>query len=188
MEQRNYDSRVIFSEETKSEIRWWKESITASYNHIDIDDSNPDLILFTDASLTGWGCSCELGRTGGQWNHAEAQSSINVLELKAALLSLQSFVREKFNIHVRLMMDNSTAVACVSKTGTSYSDQCSTVTNEILQVCIQRDIWVSAAAYVPGTENVEADEESRQENQDTEWMLNSDIISDSLNYLVQCQK
>ena len=48
----NYDSRVNFSEETRSEMRWWKENITASYNHIDIDNSNPDLILFTDASLT----------------------------------------------------------------------------------------------------------------------------------------
>ena len=104
-------------------MRWWKENITASCNHIGIDSSNPDLILFTDASLTGWGCSCELGRTGGQWNHAEAQSSINVLELKAVLLSLQSFVREKFNIHVRHMIDNTTAVACVSKMGTSHSDQ-----------------------------------------------------------------
>ena len=178
----NFDSRVNFSEETRSEMRWWKKNIAASYNHIDIDNSNPDLILFTDASLTGWGCSCELGRTGGQWNHAEAQSSINVLELKAALLSLQSFVREKFNIHVRLMMDNTTAVACVSKMGTSHSDQCNTVTKEIWQFCIQRDIWVSAA-YVPGKENVEADEESRKENQDTEWMLNSDILSDSLKLL-----
>ena len=178
----NYDSRVNFSEETKSEVRWWKENITTSYNHIDFDNSNPDLILFTDASLTGWGCSCELGRTGGQWNHAEAQSSINVLELKAALLSLQSFVREKFNIHVRLMMDKTTAVACVSKMGTSHSDQCNTVTKEIWQFCIQRDIWVSAA-YVPGKENVEADEESRKENQDTEWMPSSDILSGRLKLL-----
>ena len=163
-------------------MRWRKENITASYNHIDIDNSNPDLILFTDASLTGWGCSCELGRTGGQRNHAEAHSSINILELKAALLSLQSFVREKLNIHVRLMMDNTTAVACVPKMGTSHSDKCNTVTKEIWQFCIQLDIWVSAA-YVPGNENVEAGEESRKENVDTEWMLNSDIASDGFKLL-----
>ena len=59
-------------------------------------------------------------------------------------------------------MDNTTAVACVSKMGTSHSDQCNTVPKEIWQFCIQRDIWVSAA-YVPGKENVEADEESRKE-------------------------
>ena len=27
-----------------------------------------------DASLTGWGCSCEIGRTGGHWDYAESQS------------------------------------------------------------------------------------------------------------------
>ena len=49
-----YDTRVNFSEETKSEMRWWKENITSSYNHIDNDNSNPDSILFTGASLSGW--------------------------------------------------------------------------------------------------------------------------------------
>ena len=49
------------------------------------------------------------------------------------------------------MMDNTTAVACVSKMGTSHSDQRNTVTKEIWQFCIHRNIWVSAV-YVPGKE------------------------------------
>ena len=74
-------------------------------------------------------------------------------------LSLQFFIREKFSIHVRLMMDNTKAVACVSKMGISHSHQCNTVTKEIWQFCAQHDIWV-LSAYVPGNKNVEADEES----------------------------
>ena len=105
-----------------------------------------------------------------------------MLELKAALLALQSFAREKANIHVRLMMDNTTAVACVSKMGTSHSGECNAVTKEIWQFCIKRNIWLSAA-YIPGKTNIEADEESRRENQDTEWMLNPDILSDALDRL-----
>ena len=94
-----------------------------SFSDVYSDHSQPDFVLFTGASLTGWGCSCETGRTCGHWDYTEAQSNINVLELKAALLALKSFAREKANIPVRLMMDNTTAVACVSKMGTSHSVQ-----------------------------------------------------------------
>ena len=96
---------------------WWTESIMSSFSDVHSDHSQPDFVLFTDASLTGWGCSCEIGRTRGHWDYAEAQNNINVLGLKAAL---QSFAREKANIHFRLMMDNTTAVACVSKMGASH--------------------------------------------------------------------
>ena len=40
-----------------------------------------------------------------------------------------------------------------------------------------------SAAYIPGKTNIEADEESRRENQDTECMLNPDILSDALDRL-----
>ena len=65
----------------------------SSFSDVHSDHSEPDFVLFTDASLTGWDCSCEIGRTGGHWVYAEAQSNINVLELKGTLLALQSFAR-----------------------------------------------------------------------------------------------
>ena len=40
-----------------------------------------------------------------------------------------------------------------------------------------------SAAYIPGKTNIEADEEPRRENQDTEWMSNPDILSDALDRL-----
>ena len=40
-----------------------------------------------------------------------------------------------------------------------------------------------SAAHIPGKTNIEADEESRRENQDTECMLNPDILSDALDRL-----
>ena len=152
----DYESKVVFSNEAKSEMIWWTENIMSSFNDVHSDHSEPDFVLFTDASLTGWGCSCEIGRTGGHWDYTEAQSNINVLELKTALLALQSFAREKANIHIRLMMDNTTAVACVSKMGTSHSVQCNAVTKEIWQFSIKRNIWLPAA-YIPGKTNIEAD-------------------------------
>ena len=80
------------------------------------------------------------------------------------------------------MMDNTTAVACVSKMGTSHSVQCNAVTEEIWQFCIKRNIWLSAA-YMPRKTNTDVNDESRRENQDTKWMLNPDILSDALERL-----
>ena len=42
---------------------------------------------------------------------------------------------------------------------------------------------LGSAAYISGTTNTEADEESRRENQDSEWMSNPDVLSDALDRL-----
>ena len=34
-------------------------------------------VIFLDASLLGWGASCDLGQTGGQWLVTETGMSIN---------------------------------------------------------------------------------------------------------------
>lgn len=177
----DYDSSVEFSAEAKTEMLWWRENIMSSVNDVDTDHGDPDFIMFTDASKKGWGCSCSQGRTGGLWNQQEAQQHINILELKAALLSLQTFARDKTNIHLRLMMDNVTAIACVDKMG-SISVTCNAVAKEIWSFCIMRGIWVSSA-YIPGIDNVEADEESRVHNLDTEWAVKTDILTSALDIL-----
>ena len=130
----------FFSEEAKAEMQWWRDNIMLCYNDVDADRGDPDLVIFTDASLTGWGCSCEICKTGGHWDHVEAQNNVNVLELKAVLLALQSLVKDKSNLHIRLMMDNTTAVACISKMGTSHSIACNLVTQDIWRFCIQRNM------------------------------------------------
>ena len=126
----DYESKAVFLNESKSEMIWWTENIMSAFTDVHSDHSEPDFVLFTDVPLTGWGCSCEIGRTGGHWDYTEAQNNVNVLELKAALLALQSFAREKANIHVRLVIDHATAIACVSKMGTSHSVQCNAVTKK----------------------------------------------------------
>ena len=178
----NFDSVVRFSDEAKTEMMWWKDNIRLSYNDIDSSHGEPDFIIFSDASLTGWGCSCKYGSTGGHWNQFESEQHINVLELKAGLFALKSFAFSMRNIHLRLMMDNTTAVGCVNKMGTSHSVLCNEVTKEIWSFCVNRSIWLSAA-YVPGKDNVEADEESRRINFDTEWQIRPDLLRHALSTL-----
>ena len=78
----------------------------------------PDFIIFLDASLLGWGSSCDLGQTGGHWLVTETGMSINALELKAGLFGLQSLLPSTCR-HIRMMLDKTTTVACVNKMGQS---------------------------------------------------------------------
>ena len=143
---------VLLSEKAKIELQWWKDNILSSHSLIDITHGEPDFVLFLDTSLTGWGCPCEHGRTGGHWNSTEVAVSINALELKAGLFALKVFASDKCSLHVCLMMDNTTAVEYVNKMGTSHSDTCHNISKQIWEFCITRNLWISAA-YVPGVEN-----------------------------------
>ena len=105
---------------------------------MDISHGEPDFVLFSDTSLTGWGCSSEHGRTGDHWDSTEVAVSINALELKAGLFALKVFASDKCSLHVRFMMDNTTVAACVNKMGTSHSDTCHSVTKQTKEFCIAR--------------------------------------------------
>ena len=58
--------------------------------------------------------------TGGAWLPDEKLMHINVLELKAILLALKSFVKTSHK-HIKIMSDNTTAIYCINKMGTSHS-------------------------------------------------------------------
>ena len=79
-------------------------------------------------------------------------------------------------------MDNTTAVACVNKMGTSHSKHCNMITKQIWDFCIEKGVWLSAA-HVPGRENVDADLESRKINYDTEWKLNTELLQQAFHIL-----
>lgn len=104
----NWDSNVEISYYSKTEILWWKENVRASYTYIETNHGEPNFAIFTDASLTRWACSCELGGTIGVTGTVEATDNINVLELKAAFFALQCFLflfaKDESHIHIRLIM------------------------------------------------------------------------------------
>ena len=183
MSKGKFDANIQLSEMALAEISWWTENINSASNDIDAQSRHgePDFIIFSDASLLGWGASCDLGQTGGHWLVTETGMSINALELKAGLFGLQSLLPSTCR-HVRMMMDNTTAVACVNKMGTSHSKHCNMITKQIWDFCIEKGVWLSAA-HVPGRENVDADLESRKINYDTEWKLNTELLQQAFHIL-----
>ena len=61
------------------------------------------------------------------------------------------------------MSDNITAVSYVNNKGRSKSQFCNDIAKELWVWFTSQNIWVSAA-YIPGTQNTEADNSSRNFN------------------------
>ena len=79
--------------------------------------------------------------------------------------------------HVRIMTDNTTAVACINKQGSTRSNAQNEIARHIWDHAMKHGMWVSAA-HIPGVENSEADEASRVFNDTTEWTINDSIFQE----------
>ena len=157
-----------------AQLDWWIDNVELAYKPI--SHGEPTVVLETDASKKGWGATIRGGcPTGGRWKVEEANLHINVLEMIAVLFGLKCFCPNLTNTHVRVFVDNSTAVTYINEMGGMKSELCNRVAKEIWEWCQNRDIWLSAC-HIPGQENIDADKASRVFNDRTEWMLNHDIF------------
>lgn len=102
---------------------------------------------------------------------------VNYLELLATFFGLQSYCKLLRNAHIRLFLDNTTAISVINHMGTSHS--CNKLGKVIWEWCIPKTIWISAA-HIRGVDNTEADSESRETNSHTEWMIDSSILKNAL--------
>ena len=145
-----------------------ENNIDEIYN--DIIVPSPSIEIKTDASLNCWGAVMGSSLTGGLFSDEETQNHINVLELKAILFGLESLARDIRLSRIKILCDNSTAVACINKFGTSHSGKCNTLTKQIWKWAQENENWLSAT-HIPGIQNTEADLESRKNEVHTEWKL-----------------
>lgn len=104
------------------------------------------------------------------WSRKE--NHINTLEIKTAFFALKCFASKVRNKHVRLLINNTAAVACLNKMRSSRSQSCNTITTQLWEWCITNSVWLSAA-HIPEWDNVAADLESRRMNSDAQWKLNN---------------
>jgi len=176
----DFDAFMQISEAGRRDVSLFMQ--TAESGQRPISKSEISLEIRSDASLKGYGgvlidalSRNEIVRTQGEWSAAEAKLHINVLELKAAFHCLNDFCNAMSNIHVRLLMDSTTGVCYVKNQGGTRSLQCNSVARQIWDFCKCRQIDLTVS-HIPGEINSIADAQSRNFNQDTEWMLNPDTF------------
>ena len=122
------------------------------------------------------GCMSWWHDNRGRWNPDEATHDINYLEMLAVLFALQSFSDKVSAKHIKLMVDNTTAVATINQMGTCHSNLNNKLVQQIWEWCILHGVWLTVA-HIPGKSNTEADRESRLSRKETEWCLDRSIYS-----------
>ena len=136
--------------------------------------------IFSDACPLGWGAVFGDVSTNIRWFPSELDLHINVREILAAYFAVKSFTSQVENKHIRLVVDNTTAVAVIYHMGTNHSDGCNSAVIKLWTFCFEHGVWLTAC-HIPGKSNVIADKESRDfHRQDAEWMLNPTILRKSL--------
>ena len=176
----DYDAPCALDCLAKQDISWWLENVKGSKCSFAL--SNPRHIITSDASDFGWGAVFERWSTGGTFSFQEFFEHINIKELKACMFGLQCFCQHLKNCHIKLLMDNTSAVQAVNKMGSMKSIELDDLAKQLWQWAIAKDILLTAS-HIPGRFNVEADEESRKGDQSPEWMLNPQVYRDVISKL-----
>ena len=157
----SYDlKRVVrLSEDAIADIRWWLKNLVST-NGLSFFKREPDLVIYSDASLHGWGFCCDGIRSRGPWTKEDSSRHINELELLAAFLALKTLTANSSNISVNLVLDNSTAVSYVNIAGGTKSKALCRISKSIVDWCESRSLSITAT-HLPGVLNSIADEQSR---------------------------
>ena len=159
----------------------------------------PTSMLWTDASLEGWGGHDQEGNwVAGSWGELDRHLHINLLELKAVKLSLDSQLVAP-NSSIRLFSDNVTTIRALANRGSTKSLPVTLLVEEILQLCWRKSIQIHPH-QIPGKLNVLADALSRNSTIPGEWELHPkdrvmllsqfpklqvDLMSTPFNYLLK---
>lgn len=173
----NYTAKMVLTREAKLDLEWWQHHLENSGKFLrPIKLIKPAIVIFTDASLSGWGAVCNEKRTRGFWNFQQKNFHINVLELLAVEFGLFCFCSSAVNTHVLLRVDNTTAIAYINRYGGCHSTVLQDIAKRIWKWCESRDILLTAS-YISSHENFIADQESRAKTDDSEWSLNNETYS-----------
>jgi hypothetical protein len=166
----NFEANMHISTRVKADLQWWLDNLFLV--QADIQQSYPDLTIQTDASMQGWGFYVPIDGTksGSRWSPQVTHLHINALELMAIEFALLSYCDDLNSQHIRIMSDNTTAIAAVNKQGSTQALECNQIAKRIWLWALDRNIWISAA-HIPGVLNVEADHASHVFKDELEWTL-----------------
>lgn len=165
----NLDASVSLASTERTDLMWWLGDADFGVGGR-LLFPRPDVVIASDASLSGWGAVCQGVRTNGPWTLVESTQHINALELLAALRTLQCFTPRLRDAAVEIFVDNTSAVAYINKSGGSHSRSLCSAALLISEWCESHRLSVHAV-YLPSKENYIADAESRKPMSSGDWKL-----------------
>jgi hypothetical protein len=170
----NLNVRCCLSPESRLDLEWWVANLE-KVNGKEFFPKIPDLEIYSDASMTGWGAICNGVTTRGPWTADQTLMHINSLELLGALYALQSFVKDSRGLSVKMYLDNSTTVCYINKGGGTKSAGLTNIAKTLADFCEHRQLTI-IAVYLAGELNIEADKESRSDTDSSDWKLDQVVF------------
>ena len=87
----NLSTKCELSVEAKEDLTWWV-SFLDLVNGKSFSSLDPDITIYSDASLSGWGACSNGVTTRGPWTSVDQSCHINELELLGAFYAIQSLL------------------------------------------------------------------------------------------------
>ena len=132
-------------------------------------------IVFTDASLAGWGAVHKGQGINGPWRGRWGSQHINLLELRAVCLALKHFLPRLKGQHVIVRTDSTVTAAYINRQGGLGSPTlCKLAT--ALWLWAHPQFSSLRAVHVPGPQNVAPDMLSRGGRSPGEWILHPQVV------------
>ena len=167
-------------------LRWWANPVNL-LTGLPLSPPTHNHVVTTDASGSGWGGVLNDSQSiQGVWQGKQKKWHINRQELMAAELTIRHFASLLRNSTVLVRSDNTTTCAYINKEGgTKSHDLCGQVVRLLLWCQSQRICL--RAIYIPGVDNVHADDLSRKGHlthreisyqlDHREWALNQEVAN-----------
>ena len=177
--QKEGDQRQLLpvSREVKQALQWWtvEDNVRSG---VPLQEPKPEIQVFTDASLDGWGGHLDFQVAQGSWDPHQRKLHINVLEMMAVQKVLEFFLSQVTGKTVLVATDNLTVVYYIRRQGGTRSREMMTMTQELFQFLEQHAIQLRAR-HIAGKLNVLADSLSREGKViPTEWSLHPGVLDD----------
>ena len=168
---------VSWDDSCRRDLQWWSVQSHLTVG-VDLSLPRPDLVLYTDASDTGWGASLGSDNLSGSWSRKISLYSINHRELLAIFLAIRGFLHLLLGQTVSLFTDNTSALSYLRKEGGTRSSTLNEVAQAILRLCEASGLRL-LPQFVPGCLNVLADSLSRRgQVLGSEWTLHQEVCRD----------
>ena len=189
---------VSWDASCRRDLQWWSVPSHLGVG-VDLSLPRPDLVLYTDASDSGWGASLGSDHLSGWWSRDVSLYSINHRELLAVYLAIWGFLPLLRGQTVSLFTENTAALSYLRKEGGTRSSTLNEVAQAVLRLCEASDVRL-LPQFVPCRLKVLADSLSRRgQVLGSEWTLHQvvcrdlfrlwpvtvDLFATSLNYRLQ---
>ncbi|MCG8432340.1 MAG: hypothetical protein MJA29_14375, partial [Candidatus Omnitrophica bacterium] len=172
----NWERFLPFPNSLVAHLEWWMDRGNTAQG-VPLGAFRPDLTLFTDASLWGWGATLNQSAVSQPWCQADALRHSNVREMLAVIRAVEWFSRLLQGQKTLICSDNRATIANINKQGSVKAWGLTDLAWDFWSLVDGLGMDVQAR-FIPGHLNVAADQCSRgNQTISTEWSIDPAVLT-----------